>query len=309
MKRSHIPRRWRWIRGTGMVLCAILGLSFPASLFWNVGIALPDGPAVVVFAGQLALGWSAKSARPPSDTGLVFEPITEPVRFWSFEVAYGDPYWGVTLPIWIPLLVLALPTALAWWRCRWLPPGHCGHCGYNLAGNTSGVCPECGTTPVTFGGPPGGWGPLVAHRRVLLAAAGGVIAVLGIGVWIFPSIPGTFGRDADGTAHGTGRVTYRYRTGAVKLQEDYRRGKMIRSEWFKPDGMSILVTEWKDESGVGLYLREDGTIKTRMTYVNRLADGVATYYAPDGSVVGEAVFAGGARVSGYDPTPRTVPPP
>ncbi len=23
--------------------------------------------------------------------------------------------------------------------------GHCQQCGYNLTGNTSGVCPECGT--------------------------------------------------------------------------------------------------------------------------------------------------------------------
>jgi hypothetical protein len=24
-------------------------------------------------------------------------------------------------------------------------PGHCKDCGYNLTGNVSGVCPECGT--------------------------------------------------------------------------------------------------------------------------------------------------------------------
>jgi hypothetical protein len=24
--------------------------------------------------------------------------------------------------------------------------GHCGECGYNLTGNVSGVCPECGST-------------------------------------------------------------------------------------------------------------------------------------------------------------------
>ena len=28
-------------------------------------------------------------------------------------------------------------------RCR--RPGHCQSCGYNLKGNLSGVCPECGT--------------------------------------------------------------------------------------------------------------------------------------------------------------------
>jgi len=33
------------------------------------------------------------------------------------------------------------------WRTRRrIPPGHCPKCSYNLTGNTSGVCPECGTT-------------------------------------------------------------------------------------------------------------------------------------------------------------------
>lgn len=31
-------------------------------------------------------------------------------------------------------------------RNRWdFPAGRCGRCGYDLTGNASGVCPECGT--------------------------------------------------------------------------------------------------------------------------------------------------------------------
>ena len=29
-------------------------------------------------------------------------------------------------------------------RRPFYPPGHCQKCGYNLTGNVSGVCPECG---------------------------------------------------------------------------------------------------------------------------------------------------------------------
>lgn len=29
-------------------------------------------------------------------------------------------------------------------HARWLREGRCGECGYNLKGNVSGVCPECG---------------------------------------------------------------------------------------------------------------------------------------------------------------------
>ena len=39
-----------------------------------------------------------------------------------------------------------LPTIILWRRDRRPPEGHCQTCGYNLTGNTSGRCPECGHT-------------------------------------------------------------------------------------------------------------------------------------------------------------------
>lgn len=30
-------------------------------------------------------------------------------------------------------------------RARYVPPGHCPQCRYDLTGNLSGKCPECGT--------------------------------------------------------------------------------------------------------------------------------------------------------------------
>lgn len=44
------------------------------------------------------------------------------------------------------LCVLLLPflaNRLA--RRGWVPPGFCAQCRYNLKGNVSGRCPECGT--------------------------------------------------------------------------------------------------------------------------------------------------------------------
>lgn len=52
--------------------------------------------------------------------------------------------WVVVVPIWIPLSLAAFPTALLWRRKRGPLPGRC-RCGYDLTGNVSGVCPECGT--------------------------------------------------------------------------------------------------------------------------------------------------------------------
>lgn len=43
-----------------------------------------------------------------------------------------------------PLVMVAIPIAFLWHRDRRPPKGHCQKCGYNLTGNVSGVCPECG---------------------------------------------------------------------------------------------------------------------------------------------------------------------
>ncbi len=52
---------------------------------------------------------------------------------------------GYFVPFWKPLALITVPTAFLWWLDRRrTPPGHCHHCGYDLTGNVSGVCPECG---------------------------------------------------------------------------------------------------------------------------------------------------------------------
>jgi len=66
--------------------------------------------------------------------------------------------WTVAVPSWLLLAVLApLPAVWigtligrfrAYRRRRLSDCTHCYTCGYNLTGNTSGVCPECGS-PVT----------------------------------------------------------------------------------------------------------------------------------------------------------------
>jgi hypothetical protein len=50
----------------------------------------------------------------------------------------------IRFPFWGMLILAALPTAIVWCRDRRPPKGHCCKCGYNLTGNTSGTCPECG---------------------------------------------------------------------------------------------------------------------------------------------------------------------
>ena len=56
-----------------------------------------------------------------------------------------------TYPTWWFALAPLIPTALAWQRLRRPLPGHCQKCRYDLTGNVTGKCSECGTE--TEGGP------------------------------------------------------------------------------------------------------------------------------------------------------------
>ena len=60
----------------------------------------------------------------------------------------------LALPLWIPLLLIGAPTVILWRNDRRYPPGHCRKCGYNLTGNVSGICPECGTPIQANADPP-----------------------------------------------------------------------------------------------------------------------------------------------------------
>jgi hypothetical protein len=68
---------------------------------------------------------------------------------WPFGTIWG-PHTVVpphfTLQLWIPLVICLVPCSLEFARSfnSRSSPGCCETCGYDLTGNVSGVCPECG---------------------------------------------------------------------------------------------------------------------------------------------------------------------
>ena len=123
-------------------MCLTFAVSWGLSVFGYVGIDY-GRMHVVVQCGGLRVD-------------LYRRPLRFPKRFeywWVHNrclVLLPDvrPYGGIDLlvfvPFWLPLLAVAIPTYILFRRDRRHPPGHCQKCGYDLTGNESGTCPECG---------------------------------------------------------------------------------------------------------------------------------------------------------------------
>lgn len=59
----------------------------------------------------------------------------------SLSIYFRFPIW---LPAWIAIGFVACGRLDRWIKQLRLKPGHCKACGYDLRGNESGICPECG---------------------------------------------------------------------------------------------------------------------------------------------------------------------
>jgi hypothetical protein len=57
----------------------------------------------------------------------------------------GEEFSWVSIPLLFLFAPLFIVTLLAWKKARKNCNGHCVKCRYDLTGNISGVCPECGT--------------------------------------------------------------------------------------------------------------------------------------------------------------------
>ncbi len=134
--------------------------------------------------------------------------------------------------------------------------------------------------------------------RVRLFIVLALLLLLPLIVWLMSGyIPNTLYFDSNGVAHGSGTRQYFYESGALMLADRYVAGQLIEETWYKPDGTIIANERFKDGCGTGYYLREDGSIRVKMTYMNGMAHGPATYYTESGEIDKVVSFVNG-QVSG-----------
>ncbi len=157
-------RVWSILKWGGTVLTVLLFVVWVVSAWWQVPLRQGGSRgAYGVGAGQLLVTWPMRT-QPPSG-GMRVEAIE--LRFSGFNwwfassrlsvVVKGTTLHLVAVPIWTLALAAGVPSAWLWYRDRRRAPGLCITCSYDLRGNESGVCPECGSeAPV-----PGRSGPLL----------------------------------------------------------------------------------------------------------------------------------------------------
>lgn len=145
---SRLRQRLKWI-GTGLV-ASVIGV-WLISLFYAMGIQLPRNIYVGTQDAVITAFWIENEIQPDAvwTTRLIGPQFGGFGLIWPHQTdfAYNSGEWGsvTVIPFWTPMLIIAVPTALLWHRDRRCNrPGCCLRCGYDLTGNISGVCSECG---------------------------------------------------------------------------------------------------------------------------------------------------------------------
>jgi hypothetical protein len=148
-------RRRRVLKWAGLGLLLVIAATWTASLWWGSRYERKRLPPYdhciylfVISNGRITcvnqLGMLSGLHYPSGWHIFRHEPHPE----WGLTIRYRTDRWldrRIFLPLWVPFALVAIPTAILWWRDRRrIPPGHCRNCGYNLTGNVSGICPECG---------------------------------------------------------------------------------------------------------------------------------------------------------------------
>ena len=146
-------QRWRggkWAGlGISLIVAAVAARSLAGSWRYDgeyFGVALSDGCICVTSQSELQQAErdphaiQVVSAENRNLLSLLVVQLT-PVSRLVPSVVSGC----LVVPLWIPLSLVVIPTAFLFWCDRRRVSARCCQaCGYDLTGNTSGVCPECG---------------------------------------------------------------------------------------------------------------------------------------------------------------------
>ncbi len=138
----HRSRNCRIAKWIGVMVCVVLvagwGVSSKRRIHYTQSISTVElNRGVLAFLMTDFTPWGVQGLHTHSIQGNKFPQ-------WPWVARYQYGVWEASSPIWVLLVAAALPAAFLFWRDSRYPPGHCQRCGYDLTGNVTGVCSECG---------------------------------------------------------------------------------------------------------------------------------------------------------------------
>lgn len=138
----------RAIKWFATLAAFVIAAAFVATLVSHTTLQSRYGHTLTLARGALWVTWGQRlnaidiTRIPFMTMNIEPTPAGGKPLVWAAEFDLFRTPGYLTLPLWAPFAILAL-LAIALWRREHLA-GHCRDCGYDLTGNTSGVCPECG---------------------------------------------------------------------------------------------------------------------------------------------------------------------
>lgn len=149
-------RRKRMLKTTALSITVFVFLIWQVSVVLDLGHRWSGGAWAFLSDGCLQAGID-RSGRPRSWTTFVELPTHPPIISWEKIDWWPRNWWSRTgrweairVPLWMVYSAALTPTLSLFWRYRRLPSGFCQNCSYDLTGNISGVCPECGVAVVAM---------------------------------------------------------------------------------------------------------------------------------------------------------------
>lgn len=128
----------------GALAGAVLLVAADIGSYWWEAEYYFRGYGLAVSRGEIAVIWwvAADPALSSMPVGGRFVP-RETESNWLHHWTSAPGIDGAQLPLWPLVLPLGGLGAFSWYRSSVLPNGCC-RCGYDLKGNQTGICPECG---------------------------------------------------------------------------------------------------------------------------------------------------------------------
>lgn len=157
-REGYLPMAWRrrpqrFLKWVGLLSCVLLVAAFAVSGRWHIGYMVQRGPFVAQVAldegflriywwsdvplGQVPTGWDVYDLQTWRFDSRLLPFLSDQIGSASLD--------NVGVPLYLLFLGLVGGTVLCWRADRPTPAvGICPRCGYDLTGNVSGRCPECG---------------------------------------------------------------------------------------------------------------------------------------------------------------------